>query len=94
MNFILRTISSDKAKVRFNKHLGNDYSISSIFGKQTEDWKNEIKEHYPLIDKTCDDITDIVSMVICEHETILIRKNTLAYIMTDSGVTFEKILTI
>jgi len=86
MNFILRTIAKESKGLTLNRLLGSSYCITYKSEKTIEEWETEVKIYFPEIAKT-----DIIVAIVLSNEVSPIYDDDRAYIMTESGKTFEKI---
>jgi hypothetical protein len=86
MNFILRTIRKESKGQNLNRFLGNSYCITYNNEKTTEEWEREVRIYFPKITKT-----DNIVAIVLSNEALPIYNDDTAYIMTESGKTFEKI---
>ena len=84
MNFILRTQVGENNFL--NEIIGSNYTISKKFNKTTKEWEKEVKKYFPLKQ----DFTDVECIVIF-NKAVIIYSTMKAWIMTESGSTFEKI---
>jgi len=84
--FILRTIIKDNPVC--NKIIGKHYSRVLRSHTEKTEFEKAIERFYP---KLREDYFDEVIAIVVHNDVDLIYKNQTAYIMTESGQTFEKI---
>ena len=84
MNFILRT--RVKNENFLNRMLGNSYTVTYNSEKTKEEWLKEVQQYYTEIQNA----DDIKCIVLC-NDAYVIYENMHAWIMTESGSTFERI---
>jgi len=84
-NFILRTQVDDNDFL--DQIIGRSYTTSQIIGKTTEEWEKVVKRYFPL-KQDCKD----VRVLVIFDEVIPIYVNMKAWIMTENGSTFRKII--
>jgi len=85
MNFILRTITEGNV---CNQIIGTHYSRILRSLTDEKSFNSEVLKFYP--EYRSNYINDVVAIVLTD-KAHLITKNQDAYIMTESGKTFEKI---
>lgn len=84
MNFILRTRVGNENFL--NRGIGDSYTVTYNSKKTKEEWLKEVQQYYSEIENA----DDIKCIVLC-NDAHVIYENMHAWIMTESGKTFERI---